>query len=76
MNHFTQPPPLFLDVSVFMIWPYLTLDPINKVILRQDVISWVQENQGLLISYWSLEISQFVCKENMVSNWKERNTFT
>lgn len=58
------PPPLFLDVSVFMIWPYLTLDPINKVILRQDVISWVQENQGLLISYWSLEISQFVCKEN------------
>lgn len=68
----TLPPPPPLPGCVCL--HDLTLP--HKVILRQDVISWVQENQGLLISYWSLEISQFVCKENMVSNWKERNTFT
>lgn len=59
-------PPPFLDVSVFLIWPYFTLDPINKVILRQDVISeckrtrvwWfptdLWKSHNLFIEKWSL----------------------
>lgn len=67
MNQYPKfPPPPFLDVSVFLIWPYFTLDPINKVILRQDVISeckrtrvwWfptdLWKSHNLFIEKWSL----------------------